>query len=47
MSNIQKERYTNIQLTREVHELLKKYCKENGYSIIGLVEKLIKAEIKK
>ena len=38
-------KYVNIQMKEEVHHELKKYAKKNGYSISGLVERLVKNEI--
>lgn len=35
----------NIQISKGVWEQLKKYCSEEGYSIKGYVEKLIKGNI--
>lgn len=40
-------KYVNIQMKREVHDELKKYAKNNGHSISGLVERLVKNEISK
>jgi adenylate kinase family enzyme len=34
-----------IQINSEVHLELKKFCKEKGYKISGLVESLIKERI--
>jgi hypothetical protein len=39
--------YTTLQITVETRDKLKKYCKENGNSMSGLVESLIKERIKK
>jgi len=36
-----------IQINAEVHSELKKFCKEKGYKISGLVESLIKERIEK
>jgi len=36
-----------IQINAEVHSELKKFCKEKGYKISGLVESLIKERIDK
>jgi predicted HicB family RNase H-like nuclease len=38
--------YTTIQVNKELHSELKKFCKERGYSLSGLVESLIKERIK-
>lgn len=35
----------NIQISKDVWEQLKKHCSEEGYSIKGYVEKLIKKDI--
>jgi macrodomain Ter protein organizer (MatP/YcbG family) len=35
----------NIQISEKVWEQLKKYCSEEGYTIKGYVEKLIKQDI--
>jgi hypothetical protein len=36
-----------IQINAEIHEELKKFCKDKGYKISGLVESLIKEKIEK
>jgi len=36
----------NIQISENIWKQLKKYCCEEGYSIKGYVEKLIKRDIK-
>ena len=36
-----------ITLDKDLHTLFKKYCKENGYTMGGIIKKLIKAELKK
>ena len=38
-------KYTTLQITRETRNQLQEYCKENGYTMSGLVEKLIRKEI--
>tara|TARA_Y100000996_G_scaffold401878_1_gene373245 strand:- start:571 stop:723 length:153 start_codon:yes stop_codon:yes gene_type:complete len=38
-------KYTTIQVKKETHAKLHEYCKENGYSLSGLVERLIKREV--
>ena len=39
------KKYSMIQINSEVHLELKKFCKEKGYKISGLVESLIKERI--
>ena len=34
-----------IQIDAEVHIMLKEFCKEKGYKLIGLVEALIKEKV--
>ena len=34
-----------IQINAEVHQLLKEFCNERGYTINGLVESLIKEKV--
>ena len=36
------KRDKNIKITPVTHELLKKYCEENGLKMFGFVEKLIR-----
>lgn len=36
----------SLKITDEVHELLKKYCKENNLKINSWVESIIKNKIK-
>jgi hypothetical protein len=38
--------YRMLQLSVETHKMLKEYCKESGYKMTALVEKLIQKEIK-
>jgi len=38
------KRDKNLKITTKTHELLKKYCKENGLLMFGFVEKLIKEQ---
>jgi len=38
-------KYVNIQMKREVHQELKEYANKNGYTISGLVERLVKKEL--
>jgi hypothetical protein len=38
--------YRMLQLSVETHKVLKEYCKESGYKMTALVEKLIQKEIK-
>jgi hypothetical protein len=42
-----KSDYSMIQIDKEVYLQLKEYCKENGYSLKGLIQLLIKKQIKK
>jgi len=43
------KRDKNIKITLKTHEILKKYCEQNGLKMFGFVEKLIRenCEIKK
>lgn len=43
----QEKKYAMIQVTSEVHELVKDYCNENGFKIGSLVSILIRKHIKK
>lgn len=36
------KRDKNIKITANTHDLLKKYCNQNGLKIFSFVEKLIK-----
>jgi hypothetical protein len=36
------KRDNNLKITTKTHEILKKYCEENGLKMFGFVEKLIK-----
>jgi hypothetical protein len=36
------KRDKNLKITSKTHEILKKYCEENGLKIFSFVEKLIK-----
>jgi hypothetical protein len=38
----QMKRDKNIKITPTTHELLKKYCEENGLKMFSFVEKLIR-----
>lgn len=42
-----KNQYAMLQLSTDVHQLLKKYCDENGLKMGALVSILIKKHIKK
>ena len=42
---MEKQKYTTIQIKKETHELLKKYCEEHGFKMGSLVENLIKKHI--
>lgn len=39
------QRYTTLQISKELHTELKDYCKKRGFKISGLVETLIKNKI--
>jgi hypothetical protein len=39
------KKYSMIQIDAELHYSLKKFCKERGYKISGLVESLVKDKI--
>jgi hypothetical protein len=41
-----KKQYAMIQVTSEVHELVKEYCNQNGFKIGSLVSILIRKHIK-
>jgi hypothetical protein len=41
------KKYAMIQVSSEIHELLRDYCKQNGFKIGGLVSNLIRKHIKK
>ena len=36
------KRDKNLKITPKTHELLKKYCEENGFKMFSFVERLIK-----
>jgi hypothetical protein len=38
---MEKKKYTTIQIKKETHDLLQKYCKEHGYKLSGLIESMI------
>jgi len=38
---MEKKKYTTIQIKKETHNLLQKYCKEHGYKLSGLIESMI------
>jgi len=40
------KRYSMIQIESELHEQLKKFCKENGMTLGGLVSILIRRYLK-
>jgi hypothetical protein len=45
---MQKEKkYAMIQVSSEIHELVKEYCNQNGFKIGSLVSILIRKHIKK
>lgn len=39
--------YTPVHIRKELHTELKQWCEENGYSMIGILTKIIKEQIKK
>jgi len=41
-----KQKYKMLQLSEEVHKMLKEYCKHHGFSMSSLVSALIKQTIK-
>ena len=41
-----KKKYAMIQVTSDIHELVKEYCNQNGFKIGSLVSILIKKHIK-
>lgn len=38
------KRDKNLKITTKTHEILKKYCEDNGLKMFAFVEKLIKEE---
>ena len=36
------ERDKNLKITTKTHQILKKYCEQNGLKMFGFVEKLIR-----
>jgi len=42
---MERQKYTTIQIKKETHELLQEYCKEHGYKLSGLIEKLVLQKI--
>jgi hypothetical protein len=38
-------KYAMLQIRKETHELLKKYCEEHGFKMGSLVENLIKKHV--
>ena len=44
---MEKQKYKMIQVTDELHALLKGYCDKHGYKMGALVSNLIKLHIKK
>ena len=38
-------KYAMLQIKKETHELLKRYCEEHGFKMGSLVENLIKKHI--
>ena len=41
------KKYAMIQVSSDIHELIKDYCNENGFKIGSLVSILIRKHIKK
>lgn len=39
------KKYAMLQIDAEIHQMLKKFCKDKGYKMNGLVESLIKEKI--
>ena len=39
------KKYAMLQIDKEVHRLLKCFCKDKGYKMNGLVESLIKEKV--
>jgi hypothetical protein len=42
-----KNKYAMIQVSSDIHELVKEYCNQNGFKIGSLVSILIRKHIKK
>jgi predicted DNA-binding protein len=42
-----KKKYAMVQLPKETHDLLKKYCEQHGFTQSGLVSAIIKQYILK
>jgi hypothetical protein len=40
------KRDKNIKITPQTHQILKKYCEENGLKMFSFVEKIIKEKCK-
>ena len=40
------KKYAMIQMEAGLHSELKKFCKEHGHTISGLVERLVKEKLK-
>jgi len=40
-------KYTTIQITKETRDLLQEYCKEYGYKMSPLIDKMIREKIGK
>ena len=39
------KKYAMLQIDAEVHQMLKEFCKDKGYTMNGLVESLIKEKV--
>ena len=44
--NKQRDEYKMIQISAEIHKLLKEYCKTNGFKMGSIVNILIRKHIK-
>lgn len=39
------KKYAMLQIDKEVHQMLKEFCRDKGYKMNGLVESLIKDKV--
>ena len=39
------KKYAMLQIDAEIHQMLKEFCKDKGYKMNGLVERLIKEKV--
>ena len=44
---MEKKEYKMVQISAETHKLLKDYCAYHGYSMSGLIGRLVREQIKK